>query len=63
MNVASVIRVTDLQQGDEDNQFYYRGFCNTADTLTIGLLAPNLSRDSPNWESFSEHSGVVSEPF
>jgi hypothetical protein len=63
MNAASVIRVTDLQRGDEDNQFYYKGFCNTADTSTIGLWASNLSRDSPNWESFSEHSGVVREPF
>jgi hypothetical protein len=29
----------------------------------IGLWAQKLSRDPPNWEPLSEHSGVVREPF
>jgi hypothetical protein len=29
----------------------------------IGMWAQKLSRDPPNWEPLSEHSGVVREPF
>jgi hypothetical protein len=63
MNAASVIRVTDLQRGDEDNQFYYRGVCNTADTSTIGLWASNLSLDPPEWGLLYEYKVIVREPF